>query len=210
MNRLGELGHAPYAPPLSELDVTQDVAIYGRFMEILLEVQPDAVVYCVGANRLDWSYTINRPDFAKLMETNVWGFINTIKALQWRPKPYSVLALTSDAAVRPMRTSMAYCASKAALDMAIRVASRELSPAGWRINGLAPGKVAGTAMTRYVDERVLQIRGWTPEYAEEYELKSSPIGRPVTVDEIASVACEVLLSPVLAWTGDIVTVNGGR
>lgn len=179
-------------------------------MELLADEKPNHVVYSVGINELDWSWNLTRESFDAIMAANVWGFINVLKALQETEKAYSVLALTSDAARRPMRTSMAYCASKAALDQVIRVASRELAKEGWRINGLAPGKVDGTAMTAYVDERVPQIRGWSPEQAEAYELSSSPIGRKLTREEVAEVACEVLLSPALGWTGDIVTVNGGR
>lgn len=207
VNRLNELGHMTFAPPQEALDVTRNGP---ELMEILQEVEPDCVVYSVGINELEWSWALERESFDRLMLANVWGFINVLKDLQAFGSPYSVLALTSDAAYRPMRASMAYCASKAALNQVIRVASRELAPEGWRINGLAPGKVDGTAMTRYVDERVPQIRGWSKERAEAYELASSPIGRKVWPAEIAVVACDILLSTAVSWTGDIVTVNGGR
>ena len=179
-------------------------------MEMLEECKPDSVVYSVGVNELQWGHALTRSSFERVMAANVWGFINVLQALQGTGLAFSVLAITSDAAYRPMRTSMAYCASKAALDQVIRVASRELASEGWRINGLAPGKVDGTSMTRYVDERVLQLRGWTRERAEAYELASSKLKRKLTTAEVASVACDVLLSDSMAWTGDIVTVNGGR
>lgn len=204
--------HRICAPTQKELDVTLDPNDNDNaLLEILDDFEPDSVVYSVGVNELEWSFMIDRDSFRRVMEANVWGFINVMAGLQARGTgSYSVLALTSDAAVRPMRTSMAYCASKAALNMAIKVAARELSSQGWRVNGLAPGKVAGTAMTAYVDEVVPGLRGWTPEYAAEYERASSAIGRPLTVEEIAIVACDILLSTSAAWTGDITTVNGGR
>jgi NAD(P)-dependent dehydrogenase (short-subunit alcohol dehydrogenase family) len=210
VKRLNEMGHQTYAPTQQELDVTDTVDAFGQMALILDEFKPDSVVYSVGVNQLDWLHSITRETFGNIMSANVWGFINVLKALENTGDPYSVLAVTSDAARRPMRTSMAYCASKAALDMVIRIAARELSVNGWRINGLAPGKVDGTAMTRYVDDRVLQIRPWSAEYAEEYEIASSPIGRKLSVAEVASVACDILLSPSMGWTGDIITVNGGR
>jgi len=205
--RLGYLGHAVSSPTPEYLDVLDES---GNVLEAITDCQPEAVVYSVGINELEWSWALERDSFDRIMSVNVWGFINVLKALQTTGNPYSVLAITSDAARRPMRTSMAYCASKAALDQVIRVASRELAAEGWRINGLAPGKVEGTAMTRYVDERVLQIRGWSKERAEAYERSSSPINRSVTPEEVAVVACDVLLSSAQAWTGDIITVNGGR
>lgn len=210
VDRLNWLGHIVTAPTQFDIDVTRDDHDNETLMEFLAETTPDAVVYSVGINELDWSWNLTRETFDQIMSVNVWGFINVLKALQVTERAYSVLALTSDAAYRPMRTSMAYCASKAALDQVIRVASRELAGEGWRINGLAPGKVDGTAMTDYVDTRVLQIRGWTKEHAEEYELNSSPIRRKLTRAEVAEVACKVLLADAQGWTGDIVTVNGGR
>lgn len=206
--RLGYLGHSVSSPTAEYLNVLDEES--GHMLEAITDCQPDAVVYSVGVNELEWSWALTRESFDRIMSTNVWGFINVLKALQTTGNSYSVLAITSDAARRPMRTSMAYCASKAALDQVIRVASRELAMEGWRINGLAPGKVEGTAMTRYVDERVLQIRGWTKERAEEYELQSSPIRRKLWTTEIAAAACDILLSDSIAWTGDIITVNGGR
>lgn len=207
--RLQDLGHFAFAPSQDEIDVLRDEDA-SVLLEMINECKPDSIVYAAGINELEWSAWLVRESFEHIIGVNVWGFINVLKTLQATGRAYSVLALTSDAAYRPMRTSIAYCASKAALDMAIRVASRELAAEGWRINGLAPGKVDGTAMTRYVDERVPPLRGWTREEAERYELSSSPIKRKVTREEIAAVACDILLSPVMAWTGDIVTVNGGR
>lgn len=171
---------------------------------------PTHVIYSVGVNQLDWIKDTTLQDFSTLFGVNVWGFVSTIQELQKLGYPCSVVAVTSDAARRPMRTSLAYCASKAALDMAVRVASRELAPEGWRINGVAPGKVSGTPMTEYVDARVQEIRGWTAEQASEYEKASSALGRSLTPGEVAAVIVDVLFSDSQGWTGDIISVNGGR
>lgn len=209
-DRLRAMGHYPSAPDEFAIDVTQD---WGEvaLSQHLDETGPTSVVYSVGINELEWAWNLERDAFDRIMAANVWGFINLIGRLQETGKAYSVLAITSDAAYRPMRTSLAYCASKAALDMAIRVASRELAAEGWRINGLAPGKVEGTEMTQYVDHRVMEIRHFaTRADAEAYEMAGNPLRRKLSTEEVANVACDVLLSPSLGWTGDIVTVNGGR
>lgn len=209
VERLDWLGHLVFAPNQAMLDVTNDDP--DAMMAVLEECQPDSVVYSVGINELEWSWALERESFERIMRANVWGFINVLRTLQTTSRPYSVLAITSDAAYRPMRTSMAYCASKAALDMAIRVASRELAAEGWRINGLAPGKVEGTAMTKYVDDRVMQIRHFkTRADAAQYEMAGNPLRRKLQPAEIAAAACDILLSDAIGWTGDIVTVNGGR
>lgn len=209
VERLDDLGHLVFAPNQAMLDVTHDDP--EDMMAVLEECQPDSVVYSVGINELEWSWALERESFERIMLANVWGFVNLLRTLQTTSRTYSVLAITSDAAYRPMRSSMAYCASKAALDMVIRVASRELAAEGWRINGLAPGKVEGTAMTKYVDERVMQIRHFkTRAEAEQYEMAGNPLRRKLHPAEVAEVACDILLSNSAGWTGDIVTVNGGR
>lgn len=207
-DRVNYLGHVPLAPPQSVVDVT--ASDQSTLREVIGSFLPDSVVYSVGMNELEWIHALDRKSFDRIMETNVWGFLNVLQVLEETGRSFSVLAISSDAAVRPMRTTAAYCASKAALNMAIRVASRELAGEGWRINGLAPGKVEGTPMTRYVDKRVPEVRGWTTKRAEEYEISTSPIRRKIFPAEVAAVALDILLSDAIAWTGDIVTVNGGR
>jgi NAD(P)-dependent dehydrogenase (short-subunit alcohol dehydrogenase family) len=187
-----------------------DIRDEPQLAQYIRVLQPTDVVYSVGVNELDWSRELHLQTFRQLMEVNVWGFLSVIQLLQTVPiRPVNVVAVTSDAAWRPMRTSSIYCASKAALEMAVRVASREMAPLGWRVNAVAPGKVADTPMTKYVDARVMEIRGWTEEQASEYERQSSPIGRMVTTEEVAEVILNVLNGPK-AQTGEIVAVNGGR
>lgn len=187
-----------------------DVNWEAAMVELITGVAPTDVVYSVGINKLDWIRDISWVDFQYVMSVNVWGFLHLIRALdRVGPKPCNVVVVTSDAAWRPMRTSAIYCASKAALEMAVRVASREYAPAGWRINAVAPGKVEHTPMTDYVDHRVMELRGWTMEEADDYELASTPLGRKVTKEEVAQVIEQVLFGPK-AQTGEIVAVNGGR
>lgn len=202
---------------IEQMDIF-DSAKFARWMGL---AQPTHLVYSIGVNELDWFGDITDEVFNRVMATNVLGFIQAVKvfaalhekrvaefgALEFC-KP-SIVAITSDAAWRPMRTSAVYCASKAALEMVVRVASREYAPYGWRINAVAPGKVANTPMTEYVDRRVLELRGWTEEYARAYESASSAIGRAVTKQEVAAVIEGVLFGPI-GMTGEIVAVNGGR
>lgn len=191
---------------VESLDVTQ----IDPMIEMVQQYQPTDIVYSVGVNVLDWMRDVSKLAFTHLMETNVWGFFNLIQALdRYGPHPSNIVVVTSDAAWRPMRTSAVYCASKAALEMAVRVASREYAPAGWRINAVAPGKVEDTPMTDYVDRRVLELRGWSVEAAEAYEVASTPLGRKVTKEEVADVICQVMFGPK-AQTGEIIAVNGGR
>jgi NAD(P)-dependent dehydrogenase (short-subunit alcohol dehydrogenase family) len=165
----------------------------------------DIVIYSAGVNRLNWIHP--DLDMLDIYDVNVAGFVRVL-GLLIGTTCRSVVAISSDAATRPMRTSIAYCASKAALDMAVRCAARELAP-GIRVNAVSPGMTANTEMTTYIDATVPKIRGWTKEHAAEYEKSQSPIGRRGTPQEIARVVYDVATGPDF-MTGSIVPVNGGR
>jgi len=148
------------------------------------------------------------PQYHDVFDVNVFGFFNVLNQLLARQEGGNVLALVSDSSHTPMRGSMAYCTSKAALHQAVRVAARELSPE-WRVNGVSPSIVAGTRMTKFVDETVPGFRGWDPEKAAEYEKSMVPIGRRATKLEVARVMLDVLMGPAF-MTGSIVEMTGGK
>ncbi len=169
------------------------------------------IVYSAGVNQLQWirNYpNVNTLD--RTFDTNVFGFLSVVSEhLNVFPSaPCSVVAVSSDAATIPMRGSLAYCASKAALDMSIKVMARELAPL-WRVNGVAPGMVEGTPMTEYIDRTIPGFRGWSEEYALEYERSSVPTGRRARLDEVAGTIRWVLFGPE-QLTGEIVRINGGK
>src|SRR5688572_8538991 len=133
-----------------------DIRDFARLRQEIFTVRPTHLVYSVGINHLDWAHEICSTTFDDLFSVNVKGFLDTMQILMdlhdATSLPYkpSVVAISSDAARRPMRTSAIYCASKAALDMMVKVFARERAGQGWRINGVAPGKVSDTGMTSYV------------------------------------------------------------
>lgn len=170
----------------------------------------DAIVYSAGINRLMHIKSTDMKQVEEIFTINVFGFMNLLRVLEnskTKTKTTSVLAISSDAATRPMRTSIAYCSSKAALDMAVRCAAREIAPV--RVNAISPGMTAGTAMTKYIDETVPEMRGWTPQEALDYETSQIPMKRRASPMEIAKIAVAVLTGPAYL-TGAIIPVNGGR
>lgn len=173
----------------------------------------DKIVYSAGVNELEWIKNLGRnvsPVLADTFSVNVFGFIDLLSAHEcWFPgRGGSIVAITSDAAERPMRGSTAYCASKAALNAAIRCSARELAPR-WRVNGIAPGMTSDTEMTAKLDREIPRFRAWSAEQAREYELSQIPMGRRAFVSEVADLAVSVLNGPDY-MTGSIVHINGGR
>ena len=51
--------------------------------------------------------------------------------------------------------------------------------------GISPNKLAGTNMSKYIDDRVPDLRGWTPEEARQYQLNALPAGEETNPEDLA-------------------------
>ncbi len=214
MNEQGDYSTISF-PMRSQLDVSdaKDVESWFYRYRLLLSFQRDIhVVYSAGINYLEWIGRIDPDKMADVINTNLCGFISVLNGLRRYTAPGArvrVVSISSDAAVRPMRTSIAYCASKAGQEMAMRVAARELGGSGWSINSVAPGMTEGTGMTAYVDKRVPEVREWSAEYAAEYERQQAVQSERILREDVAKLVLEVLRMP-RSVNGATFTINGGR
>lgn len=195
-----------YRPTREQLDVRdeQSIRVYiwnnGPF---------DAIVYSAGVSQLKWMQDITWRDLDRVWDVNTAGAIllasTHVERFPDAPVRYAVVV--SDAAHTPMRGSIAYTTSKAALEMAVRNMGRELAPS-WTVVGVSPGVVAGTQMTHDLAKAIPGFRGWTEDQAREYE-GVPPIGRRVTKHEVAETLWFALTGP-RALNGSIITINGGK
>lgn len=87
----------------------------------------------------------------------------------------AIVNITSIAAFQGAGSSVIYCASKAALGAITKSLARAFAKDNIRVNAIAPGFVD----THFVD--------WPPEVLEK-NIKTSPMGRIPTVDDIANAA----------------------
>lgn len=195
-----------FQPTREEMDVRDDNSI---FMYVMNHGPFDAIVYSAGVSQLKWVQDITWRDIDRVYDVNVAGAILVAaahtKAFPGAPVRYAVVV--SDAAHTPMRGSIAYTTSKAALEMAVRNMGRELAPE-WTVVGVSPGVVEGTGMTRELAREIPNFRGWTEDQAREYE-GVPPIGRRVTKHEVAETLWFALTGPQ-ALNGSIITINGGK
>ena len=107
----------------------------------------------------------------------------------------TVLNITSNAAYTPMKCSAAYNASKGAAHILTRQLARELGQMhGITVLGIAPNKLAGTEMSIRIEKDVVRTRGWSPEYAREYQLNSLPSGEETDPKELAEFIGYILSS----------------
>jgi len=205
INETFEYAYQVFTPSLTELDVRDQESVT-RYID---EHGPfDFTVYSVGMQQLSFIADLNLEVVQEMYDTNVFGFLRVLKALGLQQDRGRVCAVVSNAAQTPMRGSISYCSSKAALEMVVKVAAREWAP-DWIITGVSPGPVEDTPMTRLVDNQVMSLRGWTQEQMRDYETSLIPMKRRSTRTECAAAILTMLLGPDML-TGQVLSMTGGR
>jgi NAD(P)-dependent dehydrogenase (short-subunit alcohol dehydrogenase family) len=139
----------------------------------------DVLINNAGVNIIDWLYEFTEENWDKVMDTNTKGIFMMTQAclpLLIQSKG-TVLNIVSNAAHMPMRCSLAYNASKGAALIMTKQLARELTPKyGITVFSVSPNKLAGTGMSKSIDEQVVATRGWTAEQAQAYQLQGMLTG----------------------------------
>jgi NAD(P)-dependent dehydrogenase (short-subunit alcohol dehydrogenase family) len=115
----------------------------------------------------------------------------------------AIVNVSSVTSIRPYGNLLAYCASKAAVDMLTQCVALELAPHGVRVNAVNPGVVVTELHT---------AAAAVPDYEAflEHSKTTHPLGRVGQPEEIAAL-CLFLCSEEAAWiTGGIHSIDGGR
>jgi NAD(P)-dependent dehydrogenase (short-subunit alcohol dehydrogenase family) len=140
----------------------------------------DLLINNAGVNEISFIEDLEVEVWDRVMGVNARGIFLMTQALlpQLRASHGSVLNITSNAAWVPMTSSLVYNASKAAahmmtIQMAHEFHRREIPVT---VFGIAPGKLEGTPMSQYIEGRVVETRGWTEEFARDYQLASLKAG----------------------------------
>ena len=139
--------------------------------------------------------TVNRT-----FEINTFGAIHHLQGaarLMKRKRSGSIINLTSIVGINGNMGQIVYSSSKAALVGLTRSASKELAPAGIRVNAVAPGFI-DTGMTRALPE---------DKYAER--MSSIAMGRIGTAEDVARTIAFLSGDDAAYITGQIIGVDGG-
>jgi 3-oxoacyl-[acyl-carrier protein] reductase len=136
----------------------------------------------------------------RVYELNLLGTFRTLRAAL-RPmitrRSGQIIVVSSTAAQRPGVGQGAYASSKAALESLVRTTARETAARGIRVNGVAPGLLAGGMATRILDE------------ATEQATQAIPMRRPGEASEVVPVVL-FLASPMCSYvTGQVWSIDGG-
>jgi enoyl-[acyl-carrier protein] reductase I len=165
----------------------------------------DFVVHAIGFSDkegLKGRYIDNttRQNFSRTMVISCFSFTEiAARAARLMPNGGSMITLTYGGASRVSPNYNVMGLAKAALEASVKYLASDLGRDGIRVNALSPGPVRTLAGAG--------IGGARATYA--FQTKNSPLGRPVTQEEIGGSAL-YLLSPLSGGvTGEVHFVDGG-
>ena len=139
-------------------------------------------------------------DWHDVQETNLDGMFYATRACIvtfLKQKSGDIINISSVSGIVGLPRQVNYSASKGAMNAFTKALAKEVSPYGVRVNAVAPGLIK-TDITEQMNEK----------HKEEI-LKTVPLGRMGTPEDVAN-CVKFLLSPAAAYmTGQILTVDGG-
>lgn len=153
----------------------------------------DIFIHAAGANYVEWFDNMDFIEFERIMTINFESSLIISKILlpSIESANGTIFNVISSAANIPMRCSLAYNCSKAALQMATMQLARELSK---RVSvlGINPNKFSNTGMTAANDKEIPKIRGWSEDQYKIEENKNCLSGELTDANVCADFIAEIL------------------
>lgn len=198
---IGEVKHSYYCFDLSKADAIEDAV-----KKIITEQgKLDGMVYAAGVESNVPLIQFKPEKVRKVFDINFFGFIELVRQICKKGRfngGMRIVGISSIAATVGDKSQMAYAASKAAMDGAVRCIAKEVADKGICINTVAPAMTA-TDMYKHYLEKYGEESGSNQEL-----LKRQYLGIAETLDIANAVA--YLLSPAAKFiTGISLPVDGG-
>lgn len=157
----------------------------------------DVLINCAGINLNKWFGELTEDEHNQVMDVNAGSIVFMTKALlpALIASKGTVINIVSNAANMPMTSSLSYNMSKAAALMATKQMAHELTKAhGITVFSISPNKLEGTEMSHYIESKVCEVRGWTPEFAADYQKKGLMHGLETPPAAVARMICHLINS----------------
>lgn len=166
----------------------------------------DGLVYCAGITN-DRPLTMFKPELVEeVLRVNLCGFIEMVRAATKKNRfneGMRIVGISSTSALKGAKAHMAYSASKAGMDGAVRAMAVELAEKGICINTVAPGMIHTSMYEKY-----LEGNGGAEGSANLGLLGRQYLGIGRTEDVANTIA--FLISPASRFiTGVTLPVDGG-
>jgi enoyl-[acyl-carrier protein] reductase III len=195
---------------LNELDASKVSLVRAdltrpKGMENLLQAVADnelhGILHCAATGVFGPAQEMNQRQFDWTMDLNVKAFLELVTRLKDNlVNGASVVALSSEGAVRAVPNYALVGASKAALESYCRHLAADMYPLGVRVNVLSPGSVITDSWKHFPDreQRIESVKSRIPG------------GEMTTLDEIASVAAFLCSDASRGINGQTLVVDRGE
>jgi len=156
-------------------------------------------------------HTYDDDAWLKTLDVNLNGVFRVSKAVipLMMDTGGSVINIASRAAKVPPLFNGAYAVAKAGVLMLTKVMARELAGNGIRVNAVCPGVIT-TDFTRWRFDLEAQILDSTSTEREAEMVKTIPMGRLGSAEEVANLAAFLASDQSSYMTGQAVNVTGGQ
>ena len=160
----------------------------------------DILVNKAGITRDGLLMRMKEADWQAVLDTNLTGVYHCTKAvskLMMKQRHGAVINLSSVVGETGNAGQANYAAAKAGIIGFTKAVAKELASRNIRVNAVAPGYVE-TDMTAGL-----------PDSAKEDMLRSIPLGRPATADDVAQAVLLLASDQACYITGQVLNVDGG-
>jgi len=166
----------------------------------------DALVNNAGTTKFVWDHGnlggIDAEDFQSIYSVNVIGPFQMVRALKehlLNSANPSIVNISSIGGIKGIGSSIAYAASKGALNSMTLSMARNLGPI--RVNAVCPGFIEGEWLKKGMGEERF-------EATKQHIKNTSPLGKTCSPESIAEVIFNLIVASELV-TGQLITVDGG-
>lgn len=182
-------------------DVTNYEAITKAIGDFTSQVGPiHGLVNNAGISKDTLLLRLKENDIDQILDTNLKGAMLVTQALSrnfLKAENVSIVNMSSIVGLMGNASQAAYAASKAGLLGFTKSVAKELASRNVRCNAICPGFIA-TDMTEALNEK-----------AKEEYLKSIPLNRLGSTDEVANLVSFLLSQASSYITGEVIKIDGG-
>ncbi len=193
-------GHAQYVFDLSDIDSIEDIV---RQMVTECGIF-HGFAFCAGIAPMRPLKMTKKANMIEVMDANLFSFIEIVRCITKKGSfadEGSIVAISSTASIQGKQSKVAYSASKAALDGAIRCLVCDLKKKKIRVNSIMPCWVNTRMYKGYIDRY--------PDTFEVQEIKEKQYMGVTEPIEIANTAAFLLSDAAKTITGTSILMDGG-
>jgi NAD(P)-dependent dehydrogenase (short-subunit alcohol dehydrogenase family) len=163
----------------------------------------DGFVFCGGIGGVRPLSLTKQKFLSELFNANLFSFIEIVRCITKKDsfsKGGSIVALSSVSSVKGLKSKIGYCATKAALDSAIRCMAAELGDKSIRVNSIQKGWVESDMEKDFIKNN--------RELDQDNDFKKQILGA-IKPSEIAIAVAFLLSDATKSITGTSLLIDGG-